>query len=76
MRLVFCRIFELTIFFDTGKLKNIKNSNRFDGFRSSIGCGLRYITPIGPIGFLYGYKLNPETGEDASRIHFSIGYTF
>ncbi|MCD6184736.1 MAG: outer membrane protein assembly factor BamA, partial [Deltaproteobacteria bacterium] len=39
--------FELTTFFDTGKIQNIKNSNHFDGFRSSIGCGLRYITPIG-----------------------------
>jgi len=68
--------FELTTFFDTGKLQNIKNSNHFDGFRSSVGCGLSYITPIGPISFLYGYKLNPETCEDAGRIHFSIGYTF
>ncbi|MBL0732094.1 MAG: outer membrane protein assembly factor BamA [Desulfosarcina sp.] len=68
--------FELTTFFDIGKLQDIKNRNHFDGFRSSVGWGLRYITPIGPIGFLYGYKLNPKTGEDASRVHFSIGYTF
>ncbi|NJL58609.1 MAG: BamA/TamA family outer membrane protein [Desulfobacteraceae bacterium] len=51
----------------------------YDGdtaFRSSAGFGLRYITPIGPIGFLYGFKLDHEPGEDAGRLHFSVGYTF
>jgi len=38
--------------------------------------GLRYITPIGAMGFLYGMKLDPEDGESPKRLHFSIGYTF
>jgi outer membrane protein insertion porin family len=47
-----------------------------DGFRSSVGLGLRYITPIGPMGLLYGHKLNRKDGESAGRVHFSIMYTF
>ena len=45
-------------------------------FRPSAGAGLRYITPIGPIGFLYGFKLDREDEESLGRLHFSLGYTF
>jgi len=38
------------------------------------GTGIRYMTPVGPVGLLYGYKLNPEEGEDTSRFHLSIFY--
>ena len=47
-----------------------------DRFRSSVGLGLRYITPIGPMGLLYGHKLDREEGESAGRFHLSIGYSF
>jgi len=47
-----------------------------DEFRASVGIGLRYITPIGPMGLLYGYKLNRKDGESPGKINFSVGYTF
>ena len=47
-----------------------------DSFRTSVGMGLRYITPIGPIGLLYGQKIDPRPGETSGQFHFSIGYTF
>jgi len=68
--------FELPLFFDTGKVSKIPNGEADSPFRSSIGTGLRYITPIGPIGLLYGKNLDPQTGEPSGRWHFSIGYTF
>ncbi|MGC9324793.1 MAG: BamA/TamA family outer membrane protein, partial [Desulfomonilia bacterium] len=43
---------------------------------SSVGAGLRYITPIGPIGILYGHKLERNPSESPGRFHFSVGYTF
>jgi outer membrane protein insertion porin family len=68
--------FELTSFYDLGSLQDEDNHQGGDPVRSSVGLGLRYITPIGPIGLLYGYKLRRLPGEDAGRLHFSIGYTF
>lgn len=68
--------FELNLFWDTGKIDDISNSMDSRGFRSSLGSGLRYVTPIGPVGLLYGHKLNTEDGESPGRIHFSVGYTF
>jgi len=67
---------EFTLFYDVGHVNNTYVESVSNGTRSSVGLGLRYITPVGPIGFLYGIKLAPEEGESPGRIHFSIGYTF
>jgi outer membrane protein insertion porin family len=67
---------EFAPFFDTGVIRNTFVEGGSDSFRSSVGLGLRYITPIGPIGLLYGHKLDRREGESAGRFHFSIGYTF
>ncbi|MDZ7663945.1 MAG: POTRA domain-containing protein [Desulfotignum sp.] len=67
---------ELPVFVDAGTLRDASRGGRNEGFKYTIGSGLRYMTPVGPVGLLYGYRLNPETGEDSGRVHFSIGYTF
>ncbi|MFO7750552.1 MAG: outer membrane protein assembly factor BamA [Desulfobacteraceae bacterium] len=68
--------FELTLFVDTGKLDDTLAGTLSDGFRTSVGTGLRYMTPIGPVGLLYGRKIDPRDGESSGRFHFAIGYTF
>ncbi len=68
--------FEITAFYDIGQLKETIRSAGSEAFRSSVGLGLRYITPIGPIGLLYGWKLDPLPGESSGNFHFSMGYTF
>ena len=70
------RNFELPLFFDTGRISSTFDEGISEDFRHSVGFGLRYITPIGPIGFLYGRNLDPKEGESSGRFHFSIGYTF
>ena len=67
---------ELTAFFDSGAILQPSDPTLSEAFRSSAGAGLRYITPIGPVGFLYGWKLGREPGESIGNLHFSIGYTF
>lgn len=67
---------ELAPFYDTGSVRHTSDESGSGSFRSSVGIGLRYITPIGPIGLLYGHKLDRRDGESAGRFHFSIGYTF
>lgn len=67
---------EWTTFFDMGSVQNPLVEKGADRIRSSVGIGLRYLTPIGPMGLLYGHKLNREAGESAGRFHLSIGYSF
>jgi len=50
-------------------------ANRFD-LRGSVGTGLRYLTPVGPVGIDYGWKLDRREGESGSEWHFTIGAVF
>ena len=44
--------------------------------RESAGLGLRYLTPVGPVGFDYAWKLDRRDGESGSEWHFTIGAVF
>ena len=44
--------------------------------RHSVGVGLRFLSPFGPVGFAYGLKLDRRTGEDATAFHFTAGSAF
>ena len=56
----------------------------FDDLRADVGLGLRYLTPIGPVRFDFGYQLTPIEGllvnglpeKNRFRVHFSIGQAF
>jgi outer membrane protein insertion porin family len=52
------------------------NAFTFKNFRHSAGPGLRYMTPVGPIGLDYGFKLDRRSGESIGEVHFSISGTF
>ncbi|MFH2219663.1 MAG: outer membrane protein assembly factor BamA [Pseudomonadota bacterium] len=67
---------ELAGFFDAGRLSKTRAPYGSDEPRFTVGSGLRYITPIGPIGVLYGHKLNRMQGESAGQWYVSIGYSF
>ncbi len=44
--------------------------------RSSIGGGIRFLSPFGPLSFAYGVKLDRKSGESAAEFHFSAGSAF
>jgi outer membrane protein insertion porin family len=68
--------FLMALFLDAGSvwLRN-DPSGGFD-LRESAGLGLRYVTPIGPVSFDYGWKLDRREGESPSEWHFTIGAAF
>jgi outer membrane protein insertion porin family len=71
------RSFGGLIFADAGNvwLKKNETINMLD-LRSSAGTGLRYMTPIGPLSFDIGWKLDQKPGESAWEWHFTIGNVF
>lgn len=69
--------FELALFFDLGALRNKFIKQSLDDIHYSAGAGLRYLTPVGPLGVLYGFKLRGEPYDThIGQFHFSFGYTF
>jgi outer membrane protein assembly factor BamA len=52
--------------------------HRFDvgGITYSVGAGIRYRTPLGPLRLDLARALNPPDGSDTTFIHFSIGQAF
>lgn len=62
-------------FLDTGSVWLSGPGGDFD-LREGAGLGLLYITPVGPIRFDYGWKLDRKPGESPSEWHFTIGAAF
>ena len=63
-------------FFDAGTVFLRDNSLSIDDLRTSSGAGVRYLSPIGPIGIDLGVPLDERSGEPSMRVHFSIGSNF
>jgi outer membrane protein insertion porin family len=57
-------------FFDVG---NAFNSFNLNEFRRSVGFGVRWLSPFGPIRVELGFPMNKQPGDDTSVIGFSIG---
>jgi outer membrane protein insertion porin family len=61
------------IFYDAGNTWN--NGYYINDLRQSVGCGIRWYSPIGPLRLEYGYVLNRKGLNDDSigRFEFTIG---
>jgi outer membrane protein insertion porin family len=58
-------------FFDMGNAFN--DSISFGDLRRSIGAGVRWMSPFGPLRVELGFPLNKQTDDDTSVLGFSIG---
>ena len=64
------------IFTDIGNVfADIKHVS-LNNVRETLGFGVRYESPIGPLRLDWGFLVNARTGEDRSRLHFAIGQAF
>ncbi|MCP4683475.1 MAG: outer membrane protein assembly factor BamA [Desulfobacterales bacterium] len=71
------------VFFDAGNvLTDADNtlpeddSFAFDDLRKSVGGGIRWYSPMGPLRLEYGKNLDPQEGEKSGRWEFSVGGLF
>jgi outer membrane protein insertion porin family len=44
--------------------------------RRSVGAGIRFFSPFGPISLAMGFKLDRRAGESSDEFHFSAGNAF
>jgi len=67
---------EGALFFDSGQVFPSVKDFKLSGWYSSVGVGLRYLTPVGPLRIDYGYKLKKVPGQGSGRVHISFGFPF
>ncbi len=77
------KTFRLFTFYDRGNVygsgDNIESTDttiNLSKMRESVGGGIRFFSPFGPISLSYGFKLDQRPGESAGEFHFSAGNAF
>ena len=63
------------IFFDTGNAYR-ESESYFSDMRKSVGAGIRWQSPFGPLRVEWGLNLSPKEDEDSSQIHLTMGTMF
>ncbi len=64
------------IFFDMGNVWDKKTGFKSADLRKSIGIGLRWLSPFGPLRIEWGYNIDKKPGDDSSNFNFQIGGQF
>jgi outer membrane protein assembly factor BamA len=65
------------VFYDGGNVYSAINlSNTLNNYTNTIGFGLRYATPIGPIRIDVGHNLNPVPGINPTQYYITLGQAF
>jgi len=65
------------VFYDGGNVYSAINLRNFvDNYSNTIGVGLRYETPIGPIRVDIGRNLNPVPGISPTQYYITLGQSF
>lgn len=63
------------LFFDTGNAW-LNDEDFFESMRYSVGGGIRWLSPLGPLRLEWGRNLDPIEGESDTELEFSIGRFF
>jgi outer membrane protein assembly factor BamA len=65
------------VFYDGGNVYSALSLPNFTGnYTNTVGIGLRYSTPIGPIRIDVGHNLNPVPGINPTQYYITLGQAF
>jgi outer membrane protein assembly factor BamA len=65
------------VFYDGGNVYSAINFPNFtNNYTNTVGLGLRYTTPIGPIRIDIGHNLNPVPGINPTQYYITVGQAF
>jgi outer membrane protein insertion porin family len=64
------------LFFDAGNVFAKDDTYSFSDIPRSVGAGVRWYSPLGPIRIEYGYILNRRPDDPSGNVEFSIGGFF
>lgn len=75
------RTIRMFVFADAGQVYGVGSGNssdeiNFGDLRYSTGIGLSWLSPVGPLQFVFARPLNKKDGDNTQVFQFQIGTTF
>ena len=70
------RTLRLFGFVDVGALLGEHEKIERDAFRASVGVGVSWISPMGPLRFAFAVPVRKKTGDRIEKFQFQIGTSF
>jgi outer membrane protein insertion porin family len=69
---------DLIMFADVGNVWGVDYNNSLDDsdIRSSIGVGLDWLTPVGPLSFSFAHPISKKNTDITETFRFNLGTTF
>jgi len=68
--------FRIALFFDAGNAYGFGTDFDPTDLRLTVGAGLRFYSPLGPLRLDYGFNLDRKNGEKTGQINFTVGSPF
>jgi outer membrane protein assembly complex protein YaeT len=76
LRTIFYKNFGLVLFFDGGDVTDKIGDFKLSNYQYSIGLGIRFNTPVGPIRLDYGKCLKNPEPNDRGRLYLGLLHAF
>lgn len=70
------RTLRLFTYLDMGNVFGESQKLNFGDLRASVGLGLSWISPVGPLKLAYGLPVRKQPGDKIERLQFQIGTAF
>jgi outer membrane protein insertion porin family len=68
--------FRLSAFMDAGSIAGVGDSTLSDNFRYSVGLGVSWVSPFGPLKLMFAKPLNEKEGDNTQALQFQFGQQF
>ena len=65
-----------SVFADAGEIRDAGNQPQFESFRYSIGAGIAWNSPVGPLKVSYALPLKKVPGDRIQNFQFQVGQIF
>tara|TARA_B100000963_G_scaffold360664_1_gene392439 strand:+ start:17 stop:2350 length:2334 start_codon:yes stop_codon:yes gene_type:complete len=63
-------------YFDAGSIWGESQELSFEGVRASVGIGLNWFSPVGPLKLSFGKPIRKREGDEVQTVQFQLGTSF
>jgi outer membrane protein insertion porin family len=70
------RTLRMFVYLDAGNVWGENEKLTFSSLRSSVGLGLSWVSPVGPLKLSYGLPIHKEPQDRIQKLQFQIGTAF